>query len=337
MFKNTKGFSLVELLVVMAIMVTLGGVGYQAMSGQQVTARDTARTTSLSNLQEALNAYYSKNNFFPQPALRYEDEQEENLGYRNVWGFIPADGDNVEALASCKLSWDSENNSIDTTADIEDFACGGVIMDRSTEVVVGWKGTLTEFAGKNALAIPSDEMDSDYDYINPLTHRDYIVAPFDSTYYDEVPMDPTFANVDFFQSTGIGNYIYSAYRKGIDYENEKNLNVGASQYQIATTLENSEEPTDATAYVVGNYVRRSKSYKTKVDGEYLETYLPYSLIGSANKVVMNEQQIDEAPSFDICPEEDKYSDDVDAPCNTEDLDGTDITSGDMGIPYPVIF
>lgn len=329
MFKNVKGFSLVELLVVMAIMITLGGVGYQAMSGQKVTARDTARKESLANIQDALNSYYSKNNFFPQPAVRYEDEQELLLGHRNVWGFIPADGDNVEALPSCKMIWDSENNTLGST-EVDDFACGGVVFDRSGEVVIGWKGTLTEFSGKNSVSLV------DGAYLNPLTNRDDIVAKFDKTYFDGETMDPTFKG-DIFTETGIGSYVYSAYRKGIDYENEKNLDVGASQYQLAATIENSEEPTDATAYVVGNYVRKSTPYATKINDENLQTYLPYSLIGSKNKIIMNDQKIDEPASIETCPEEDKYSTDVEAPCNTEDIDGTDMSSGYMGIPYPVIF
>lgn len=340
---SAKGFSLVELLVVMAIMITLGGVGYQAMSGNKVVARDTARKETLANLQEALNAYYSKNNFYPQPAIRYEDAQETNLGYRNVWGYIPSADGSIEALPSCKLAWDSANNTLDATnaitdniSNTDDFACGGVIKDRSGEVVVGWKGTLTEYSAKNSVA-PKDDTTP---FISPLTDRDIIVAPFDKTYYDQIPMDPTFGNGEMFKETGIGNFVYSVYRKGIDYTDKKNLDVGASQYQLATTLENSEEPTDATAYVIGNYVR-SKPYETKIGTETKKTYLPYSLIGSKDKVIMNEQKRDEAPSFESCPETDTITSDttsgVTTTCNTDDLDGTDNVSGDMGIPYPVTF
>lgn len=341
MYSSKEGFSLVELLVVMAIMITLGGVGYQAMSGHKVTARDTARKETLGNIQEALNAYYSKNSFYPQPALRFNatdptDFEGEGAikDYRNVWGFRP----DKEALPSCKLVWDSANNAI-AEGTGEDFACGGLIKDRSGTVVIGWKGTLTEFSGKNSVAKKEDA------YINPISDRDSIVAPFDITYFDGTQMDPTFGSVDQFRELGMGNIIYSAYRKGIDLDNNKYLDVGASQYQLAATLENSGEPTDLTTYVIGNYVRKVKPYKTKIADEEKDTYMPYSLIGSKNMVLMEGQKIGEAPTAESCPTEDSYSADIGAPCaiedfeheNVEAFDGTDITSGYMGVPYPVVF
>ena len=339
--KNKLGFSLVELLVVMAIMMTLGGVGYQAMSGNKVTARDTARTEALTNLQSALDAYYSKNNFYPQPAIRYSadgvtgQEDTDISDVRNAWGFIP--DEDAEALASCKFAWNSELNEIDRDLVASDYACGGLVKDRSNTIVVGWKGTLTEFSGKNSIAKKEDG-----EYINPLTDREDIAVPFDKTYFDEIPKDPSLGNIESLQELGIGYYIYSAYRKGIDEEGDiqKNTNIGASQYQLAATMENSEEPTDATAYVIGNYIRKSKAYKTKVSGgrpDDINTFLPYSLIGSKNKVIMNGQLIDDVPSFESCPESDKYSSDHGLPCSDEGLDGTSLDSDYKGIPYSVVF
>lgn len=393
--KNNKGFSLVELLVVMTIMITLGAIGYQAMSGNKVIARDTARKEALGNLQDALENYYAKNNFYPQPSTRYARDgtnhlqdtyNREVINYSNVWGFRPytieseydpnpssgiasEDINNSEtlkeALPSCKLVWDNANNTVDEFADIENFACGGLIYDRSGRVVIGWKGGLNTFSGKNSATNPkvlarndkdNNNDDENRDYYNPINgvDRDLISSAFDESYFSGSASDPSLSNIPSLKDLGIGNFVYSAYRKGINIYTGANTDIGASQYQITTTLENSEDLSDQTAYVIGNYIRKKSSHNTKIGSEGSEssvkTFLPYSLIGSRNAITLNEQKIDEAPSFSSCPENDSYSeniDEIEMPCDIDgpfdwhysdiDFDGTDNESGYMGVPYPVIF
>lgn len=65
--KLTKGFSMVELLIVMAIIsiLTIGTIAGLSFGMRQ--ARDSQRRAMLDNLTKALTAYYQENNFYPGP------------------------------------------------------------------------------------------------------------------------------------------------------------------------------------------------------------------------------------------------------------------------------
>lgn len=60
-----KGFTLVELMVVVSIMGVIFGVIVTASGGIQRRSRDTQRQSDLRNLQSALQQYYADQNFFP--------------------------------------------------------------------------------------------------------------------------------------------------------------------------------------------------------------------------------------------------------------------------------
>ncbi len=61
-----KGFSLVELLVVITIMAILSVVAYQAFGGQTASARNSRRTQDLGSIQSSLEIYFiEKGNTYP--------------------------------------------------------------------------------------------------------------------------------------------------------------------------------------------------------------------------------------------------------------------------------
>lgn len=61
-----KGFTIIELLVVVAIIGILAGVVIIALDSSKVKAHDAQRTTELKELQQALEAFYSQNAGYPQ-------------------------------------------------------------------------------------------------------------------------------------------------------------------------------------------------------------------------------------------------------------------------------
>jgi general secretion pathway protein G len=63
--RNKKGFSLVELLVVITIIAILSVVAYTAVAGNTVKARDAKRKQDLSTIQQALEIYYVNNAKYP--------------------------------------------------------------------------------------------------------------------------------------------------------------------------------------------------------------------------------------------------------------------------------
>ncbi|MBN2086945.1 type II secretion system protein [Candidatus Peregrinibacteria bacterium] len=63
--KLKKGFSLVELLVVITIIAILSVVAYTAIGGQTAQARDSKRKQDLSTIQSALELYFVEFNRYP--------------------------------------------------------------------------------------------------------------------------------------------------------------------------------------------------------------------------------------------------------------------------------
>ncbi|MBI5411896.1 prepilin-type N-terminal cleavage/methylation domain-containing protein [Candidatus Peregrinibacteria bacterium] len=63
--RRNKGFSLVELLVVVTIIAILSVVAYTAVGGQTAKARDSRRQQDLTSIQSGLELYFVENNAYP--------------------------------------------------------------------------------------------------------------------------------------------------------------------------------------------------------------------------------------------------------------------------------
>lgn len=64
---NFHGFTLVELIVVITILVILGTIAFVNMRGFSASARDSARIENLANLKKGLDIYRTKNGTYPMP------------------------------------------------------------------------------------------------------------------------------------------------------------------------------------------------------------------------------------------------------------------------------
>ncbi len=65
MFTNKKGFTLVELLVVVAIIGLLSTLAVVALGSARQKARDAKRLSDIKQVQTALELYFSDNNTYP--------------------------------------------------------------------------------------------------------------------------------------------------------------------------------------------------------------------------------------------------------------------------------
>jgi prepilin-type N-terminal cleavage/methylation domain-containing protein len=63
----TRGFTLIEMLVVIAIIAILSGIIIANLSGAKGKARDAKRVSDLGNIQMALELYFDRCNQYPQP------------------------------------------------------------------------------------------------------------------------------------------------------------------------------------------------------------------------------------------------------------------------------
>lgn len=78
-----KGFSLVELLVVITIMAILSVVAYQAFGGQTASARNARRTQDLSSIQSALEIFFIEN------GNRYPAQLDDGDSNTNTDDLVP--------------------------------------------------------------------------------------------------------------------------------------------------------------------------------------------------------------------------------------------------------
>ncbi len=69
MFKTLKkaqdGFTIIELLIVIAIIAVLAGLVLNNFQGAQAKARDTQRLTDINNIHSKLEEFYNEKGFYP--------------------------------------------------------------------------------------------------------------------------------------------------------------------------------------------------------------------------------------------------------------------------------
>lgn len=259
---GTVGFTFIELIIVVTIMAILSISAWTALSGETEKARDASRLQNLGSIQQSLEQYYIKNGFYPQPAMRDDENQKHAWGYR-------ADKD---AIASCRATYDVAADAID----FDGTYCGGVIRDVTTEkTIVGWKGVINELSGRNSVGVAHD--------------RDKeLIVPFDATYIQNIGGDPKLFGNEIFKEMGVGEYVYAVYRgklAGTDLTN------GGVQYQLATTLER-EGPDERETYIIGNYTQKRGKAKDPLSliGTGENVLMQSQIIGEDNEKVVNKDE-----------------------------------------------
>lgn len=69
MKKNKKGFTLIEVLVVVAIVVILASMAFMFYGVSRTKSRDSVRKSDLREIQNALNLYVEDNQTYPENLL----------------------------------------------------------------------------------------------------------------------------------------------------------------------------------------------------------------------------------------------------------------------------
>jgi prepilin-type N-terminal cleavage/methylation domain-containing protein len=64
--KAQKGFTIIELLIVIAIIAILALLVLNNFQGAQAKARDQQRTTDINNVHSKLEEFYNENNYYPR-------------------------------------------------------------------------------------------------------------------------------------------------------------------------------------------------------------------------------------------------------------------------------
>jgi general secretion pathway protein G len=67
-FRRSRGFTLIELMIVMSIIVILAGIGLYAYTNSQTRAREAVLKEDLFRMRDAIDQYYADKNQYP-PSL----------------------------------------------------------------------------------------------------------------------------------------------------------------------------------------------------------------------------------------------------------------------------
>lgn len=202
-FYRRTGFSLVELLVVVAIMAVLGVVAYQAFGGQTSKARDSRRIQDMASIEGALQVYLQEKGFVPMPSVK---------SAKNMWGYDST----VSAKASNTIKVTYNGDAILSVV-LNDTFGGGRVLNRDGSKQVGAKGVIDKsiLPSSRLSKVPTDPQISN------------ISVASDKKFLDDY---------------GLGKYVYAVYGKAAAVGSWNASNKTATAFQLAATLENDGTP-----------------------------------------------------------------------------------------------
>lgn len=122
--KAQKGFTIIELLIVIAIIAILALLVLNNFQGAQAKARDQQRTTDINNLHGKLEEFYNENNHYP-----------EDLDINNDGNLTSADFPGIDE-GSFKDPQGSQN--IAASAQTNETAANGVNAPDDTSTAAGY-------------------------------------------------------------------------------------------------------------------------------------------------------------------------------------------------------
>ena len=113
--KNRKGFTLIELMIVVAIIGILAAIAIPQFASYRQRAQDSAAKSALKNLATAQEDYYVKNDFYA-------------TGYAQT-GFSPEDSIVISVTAADITSWEANASHISSTNVFTYASARGGLLD----------------------------------------------------------------------------------------------------------------------------------------------------------------------------------------------------------------
>lgn len=107
--KQQKGFTIVELLIVIVVIGILAAITIVAYNGIQTRARDNARISDLKNLQKIVELYKAENGSYPLPA----NGSLQWTGNCALFGSVTNYISGVSSITSSKLPLDPKWKNTD--------------------------------------------------------------------------------------------------------------------------------------------------------------------------------------------------------------------------------
>ncbi len=171
---SSRGFSLVELLVVITILAIISTVAYTSFSGATDKAKNSKRIESLTAIESALQLFRQANQYLPMPATYNATT--------NVWGYNPA----INSVTKSTILTTTNGDAITAVTGVG----GGRVMGIGTASAeqIGAKGVM------DPSVLPKSSLSQDL--------------------LDPGLKDIKVGSDKVFSDFGIGRFIYSVYAKG---------------------------------------------------------------------------------------------------------------------------
>lgn len=162
---KSKGFTLVELLVVITILAIISVVAYTSFGGATDKAKNSTKLQQLASIESALNLFYQQKSYYPMPAAKSVTE---------LWGYDNA----ANAQLTNSLTYSMNGDAV---ASVTAGAGGGRVMNgEATPVQIGAKGVMSqEVLGKQFLSQDlADPSVKDVKVGDTKTMKDYGVGHY---------------------------------------------------------------------------------------------------------------------------------------------------------------
>lgn len=121
--RSIKGFTLIELIVVMAIIGVLASIVLVSVSGAKAKSRDSKRIADLKSIQLALSLYYTDNGMYPKNIYAGAGTPPSNGLAPTYLPSVPTDPNNT---ATC------DNSSVNTSTGRICYQYTGYVTTQST-------------------------------------------------------------------------------------------------------------------------------------------------------------------------------------------------------------
>jgi prepilin-type N-terminal cleavage/methylation domain-containing protein len=133
---KSKGFTLIEMLIVIAIIAILAGVVLTGVRGFQQQARDTRRIGDLRNIQALVELYFSRNSEYPADlaAIANLGTVPKDPGTQNAYTYDRSS----DRLNYClRATLENDNNATDNDSNCAFLSSSGCATQDTLTYCVG--------------------------------------------------------------------------------------------------------------------------------------------------------------------------------------------------------
>ncbi|MFB0964742.1 MAG: type II secretion system protein [Patescibacteria group bacterium] len=125
---NNKGFTLVELLVVITILAIISVVAYTSFGGATDKAKNSTKLQQLASIDGALGLFYQEKSYYPMPAAKSATE---------FWGYDNSTNAALTNTVSVTMNGDAITN-------VTAGAGGGKVISGDASTQIGAKGVMSQ-------------------------------------------------------------------------------------------------------------------------------------------------------------------------------------------------